>query len=112
MRTRIRLNWSSGPAARTPLVGGYQGDLLVVGSGRQTPTGAAGADTFIVGKNVDAGDHRLQSRLDKLQFEKPRCANNFGSPESSMRVAVQLSTWGARVSPRRGEGRATSNSAT
>ena len=54
MENPIRLNWSSGPAADT-LVGGTKGDLLVASSGRQTPTGAANADTFIVGKkNVDA----------------------------------------------------------
>jgi len=60
------------------LVGGTKGDLLVAGIGRQTMTGAAGSDTFIVStKGIDAVITDYKVGQDKLQFE------NLGQPGNS-----------------------------
>lgn len=52
------------------LVGGTLGDMLVAGTGRQTLTGAAGSDLFIVpvaGVNATVTDFKVG--VDRLQFE-------------------------------------------
>lgn len=69
---------SNGPDA---LIGGTKADLLVAGTGRQSLTGAAGADIFIVGKkNIDAVITDFKVGQDKLQFE------NLGAPGAGVRI--------------------------
>jgi hypothetical protein len=65
------------------LIGGEKADLLIAGTGRQTLTGAAGNDTFIVSKpGVDAVITDFKAGKDTLQFQ------NLGIPTTPSSVRI------------------------
>lgn len=81
------------------LIGGEKADLLVAGTGRQTMTGAAGGDTFILStRGIDAVITDFEVGQDKLQFENLGQPGNTGLRVSNEKGHAVITFAGNKVS--------------